>query len=196
MRFGYKNTQLFYMFVFCIVGLCHSLMATVLHVNPFQSSITFTINQFGNFPVEGFFGSYSVMTKLKDTQTIEKVEVMIDVNSISTNHKTRDRHLRNKKFFDYRNYPYIKFVADGPISLKSTKVVGQLSIKGNIKEIELPVTFNYLKSKQNNQYVLKTTIKDISLNRNDFNIDAYPWIIADNVWINIALISQVPMEGK
>ena len=85
MRFGYKKNIFLVCIIFFSIFFGPLVKANLLQVNPVQSSILFKVNQFGTFPVEGKFSSYSANIKLLDIKTIEKVEVVIDVNSLSTN---------------------------------------------------------------------------------------------------------------
>lgn len=76
----------------------------------------------------------------KDVNTV-KADVAIDMNGISTQNEGRDKHLRSADFFDVANHPALTFkskrveaVADGRF-----KLVGDLTIRGNTKEVTLDV---------------------------------------------------------
>ncbi len=176
--------------------LCASLplLATTLFVDPTQSVIKFSSKQLFGYHVNGEFLGYSVVIKLKDTKTIERIEAVIDSNSIFTDNSIRDRHLRQERFLDYKKYDFITFIAEGPILLTDSVVKGKLTIKGITKEIELPVLFEFLQSSATGQLVLSSTIDNIVLNRYDYNIKSFPGLINKDVNINIKLINRVYVQ--
>ena len=172
-------------------------VANTLQVDPTKSHIKFTAKHLLGGSVEGEFLGYSVMIQLKDTTTIERIEALIDTNSIFTNNKIRDRHLRQPRFLDYKKYDYITFIAQGPIAITDRSIKGLLSIKGVTKEIELPVKFNFLQSKVTGQLVLSSKVENMILNRNDYEVDGLPMIIKDHVTVDIELMNKVYLKmGK
>ena len=116
---------------------------------------------------------------------------MIDTNTIDTKHTIRDRHLRQPKFLDYKNHDYITFIAEGPISLTDTTITGILSIKGVLKEVKVPITFNFLKSKISGQLVLSSKVENFIINRSDYKVGGLSFLIRDKIIINIELINRV-----
>tara|TARA_Y100000591_G_scaffold326543_1_gene349431 strand:+ start:736 stop:1326 length:591 start_codon:yes stop_codon:yes gene_type:complete len=176
--------------------LCASLplLATTLFVDPTKSVIKFSTKQLFGHQVNGEFLGYSVVIKLKDTKTIERIEAVIDSNSIFTDNSIRDRHLRQERFLDYKKYDFITFIAEGPILLTDRVVKGKLTIKGITKEIELPVLFEFLQSSATGQFVLSIIIDNIVLNRYDYNIKSFPGLINKDVNINIKLINRVYVQ--
>jgi polyisoprenoid-binding protein YceI len=76
----------------------------------------------------------------KDVRTV-KADVRIDVNGISTQNAKRDGHLRSDDFFDAANHPFIAFKSKRaePGGAGSFKLIGDLTIRGNTKEVALNV---------------------------------------------------------
>jgi len=76
----------------------------------------------------------------KDVRTV-KADVRIDVNGISTQNAKRDGHLRSDDFFDAKNHPFIAFKSKRvePGSAGSFTLIGDLTIRGNTKEVALNV---------------------------------------------------------
>ena len=76
----------------------------------------------------------------KDVRTV-KADVRIDVNGITTQNAKRDGHLRSDDFFDAANHPFITFKSKRvePGADGSFKLVGDLTIRGNTKEVALDV---------------------------------------------------------
>jgi len=76
----------------------------------------------------------------KDVKTVV-ADVSVDMNGINTQNEGRDKHLRSADFFDVANHPALTFkskrveaVADGRF-----KLVGDLTLRGNTKEVVLDV---------------------------------------------------------
>lgn len=76
----------------------------------------------------------------KDVRAV-KADVRIDVNGINTQNAKRDAHLRSDDFFDAANHPFITFKSKRvePGATGSFKLIGDLTIRGNTKEVALDV---------------------------------------------------------
>jgi len=76
----------------------------------------------------------------KDINSV-KADVSIDMNGINTQNEARDKHLRSADFFDVPNHPVLTFkskrVEPGPAG--RFRLVGDLMIRGNTKEVVLDV---------------------------------------------------------
>jgi len=73
--------------------------------------------------------------------TKSKLDVSIDVGSISTNAADRDNHLKSPDFFDAANFPKMVFTSQKIESLAggALRVLGQLEIRGTKKAVALDV---------------------------------------------------------
>ena len=76
----------------------------------------------------------------KDIRTV-KADVSIDMNGINTQNEGRDKHLRSADFFDVANHPNLTFKSKRaePAGDGKFKLVGDLTIRGNTKEVVLDV---------------------------------------------------------
>ena len=76
----------------------------------------------------------------KDITTV-KADVSIDMQGINTQNQSRDNHLRSADFFDVANHPNLTFKSKRvePGSTGRFKLVGDLTIRGNTKEVVLEV---------------------------------------------------------
>ena len=76
----------------------------------------------------------------KDINTV-KADIAIDMKGINTQNERRDTHLRSADFFDVANHPALTFkskrVEAGAAG--KFKLVGDLTIRGNTKEVTLDV---------------------------------------------------------
>jgi polyisoprenoid-binding protein YceI len=75
-----------------------------------RSRVAFrTENFWGLTGVHGHFDRYYGVLDLAAPRPIE---LTIDADSLDTNNRRRDKHLRSSDFFDVGNAPYIRYVAD------------------------------------------------------------------------------------
>lgn len=76
----------------------------------------------------------------KDVKSV-KADVAVDMQGLDTQNDRRDTHLRSPDFFDVANHPTLTFKSkrvDGGTAGKF-KLVGDLTIRGNTKEVVLDV---------------------------------------------------------
>lgn len=104
----------------------------------------------------GFVGRHLVVAKVRGrftgvtgTVTIapdplaSSVEVVIDAASVHTGDDNRDGHLRSADFFDVENHPTWTYRSTRVIDKGGDYVlVGDLTIKGITREVELDLTFD------------------------------------------------------
>jgi polyisoprenoid-binding protein YceI len=76
----------------------------------------------------------------KDINSV-KADVAIDMNGINTSNEGRDKHLRSPDFFDVATHPTLTFKSKRvePGTDGRFKLVGDLTIRGNTKEVVLDV---------------------------------------------------------
>ena len=76
----------------------------------------------------------------KDVRSI-KADVFIDLKAISTQNSRRDNHLRSDDFFDVASHPTLTFKSKRvePAADGRFKLIGDLTIRGNTKEVALEV---------------------------------------------------------
>jgi polyisoprenoid-binding protein YceI len=119
----------------------------------------------------------------KDVKTV-LADIAIDMNGINTQNEGRDKHLRNPDFFDVANHPNLTFkskrvdaVANGRF-----KLVGDLTIRGNTKEVVLDVEgpSPFMKSQRG---VLTGATATTKISRKEFGI----------LWNN--MIEMMPVVG-
>jgi polyisoprenoid-binding protein YceI len=107
-----------------------------------HSAANFSVRHMMVTTVRGQLGPIagSVEYDGKDVRTV-KADVRIDVNGINTQNAKRDGHLRSDDFFDAATHPFITFKSKRvePGASGSFKLVGDLTIRGNTKEVALDV---------------------------------------------------------
>lgn len=110
-----------------------------------HSKVGFSVSHLVITDVEGRFKSFSGKVKTDNEDfTNSDIELKIDVSSIDTDLEKRDKHLVAKDFFNAEKYPTITFKSKSfkKVDGKNYKLVGDLTIKGITKEVELDVVYN------------------------------------------------------
>ena len=107
-----------------------------------HSAASFSVRHNVVSTVRGQLGAISgtIDYDCKDIRTV-KADVAIDMNGINTQNQNRDNHLRSADFFDVANHPTLTFKSNRvePVADGKFKLVGDLTIRGNTKEVVLDV---------------------------------------------------------
>jgi polyisoprenoid-binding protein YceI len=132
-----------------------------------------------------FDGSLTTGTTLEET----RATATVDLNSIDTRDETRDGHLRSADFFDVENHGGMTFTTT---SFDGTTAVGDLTIKGVTRPVELDVEFlgagtdPWGGSRLGFEATTEISRKDFGV---DFNVplDGGKLLIGDKVSIHLAV---------
>jgi polyisoprenoid-binding protein YceI len=92
--------------------------------------------------VKGDFDKVTGTIELDDANpTAAKINITVDVASISTREPQRDAHLKSADFFDVEKFPTITFVSTAVVKSGdgSYEVVGDLTIHGVTQTIDLDI---------------------------------------------------------
>lgn len=150
-----------------------------------HSAATFSVRHNVVSTVRGQLGPISGKVEWdgKNVSTVT-ADVSVDMNGINTQNEGRDKHLRNADFFDVANHPALTFkskrvdaVADGRF-----KLVGDLTIRGNTREVVLDVEGPSAFMK-NQRGVLTGATATTRISRKEFGI----------LWNN--MIEMMPVVG-
>jgi polyisoprenoid-binding protein YceI len=113
------------------------------NLDPAHSSVEFTVRHLMVSKVRGHFEKFTATTNIDDDVTKSSVTASIEVGSITTRDEARDNHLRSADFFEADKYPTIEFVSTAiRPNGDDWKLVGDLTIRGITKPIELDLEFN------------------------------------------------------
>jgi len=111
-------------------------------VDSSHSAANFSVRHMMVTTVRGQLGPItgSVEYDGKDVRTV-KADVKVDVSGINTQNAKRDGHLRSDDFFDAANHQFITFKSKRvePGAAGAFKLIGDLTIRGNTKEVALNV---------------------------------------------------------
>lgn len=188
-----------------MVGSPAVVQAAEYTLDPYHSKAEFSVRHMMISNVSGEFAKVSGTAQYdgKDVKSI-KVDATIDAASIDTGNEDRDKHLRNKDFFDTEKYPTIKFVSKSakPAGKGQFKLSGDLTMHGVTKPVTLDVEgpSAEIDDKHGNLKVgaeAKTVI-----NRKDFGIsyggvmDNGGAAVSDEVKITLNIELSRPAEKK
>jgi len=145
-----------------------------------QNSIKFRIKN-GGFTVPGSFSSFKpYVTYDKANPSSSKFSCTVDISSINTNNSGRDKHLKNKDFFDAEKYPTMKFESTSVAVVSASKI----NITGNltIKDVTKKVTFETAVSEKGGKTIFSSTLL---LNRINYNVGEASWTLANDLNIDL-----------
>lgn len=136
-----------------------------------HSEITFKVKHLMISNVKGEFKTFQANIDGEDFTT-STISANIEASSIATNNNDRDTHLKSPDFFEVENYPEITFTSTSikKVDDDEFKLVGDLTIKGNTKEITLDVEFGgFMKDPYGNEKAGFSI--NGKLNRKDFGLN-------------------------
>ncbi|GHE19814.1 YceI family protein [Halomonas urumqiensis] len=127
-----------------LIAVSHAQAADyVVDTENQHAFVQFKINHLGYSYILGQFeefeGSFSY-----DPENLEasSVEMEVQTDSLNTNHAERNRHFMSDDFLSVAEYPTASFVSTGfePEGDSEGVLTGELTLKGETREIEMPVT--------------------------------------------------------
>ena len=112
-------------------------------IDPSHSEVGFAVRHLMVSKVKGTFETFEGTITIAEDPLASSVTASVDLSSINTRDANRDGHLRSADFFEVETYPTMTFTStsvtpDGD----DYKVVGDLTIKGVTKPVELELEFN------------------------------------------------------
>ena len=156
-----------------IFSIPYAAVASTWTIDPDHSNFGFKIKHLMVSNVKGNFEKYSGVIEINDKDvTKSKVEVTIETNSINTNVKKRDDHLRSADFFDVAKYPTMTFVSKQVVSAGQDKftVTGDFTLHGVTKEVVLNLEGPAGESKDPWGNIRKGATATTKINRKDFGL--------------------------
>lgn len=125
-----QSTQLFTLLIGFLFMSTSIFAQTTWKVDPAHAKVTFSTVHNTISDVEGLFNAFeSSVTATKADFSDGVFELSVDVNSIDTEIKMRDDHLRSADFFDVENFPKMTFKST---SVEKTNVKNRYKLKGNL----------------------------------------------------------------
>jgi len=161
-------------------------------IDPTHSEVQFKVKHLVISTVSGFFKKFSGSVETDgDDFDGAAVTFSADIDSIDTNQKDRDNHLKSADFFASEEYPTMDFEGElKKVSGDDYKLVGKLTIRGTSKQVELSAEFGgsmtdpYGNEKSGFEINGKINRKDYGLNWNAVT-EAGGVVVSDEVKLHI-----------
>ncbi|MHA7131227.1 YceI family protein [Algoriphagus namhaensis] len=111
-------------------------------IDPTHSEVSFKVKHLVISTVTGYFKKFEGAVE-SDSEDFDgaKVNFTADIDSIDTNQSDRDNHLKSADFFDAANHPQLSFSGTIQASGGEYKLLGDLTMRGTTKAVELDVDF-------------------------------------------------------
>ena len=173
---------------------------TTWSVDPAHSLVEFAVKHLMISTVKGRFGDVKGAIRYDEASPANsQVDIDIATASIDTRFEQRDAHLRSGDFFDVEHYPLMTFRSrrlEGDLSAEF-KLIGDLTIKGNTREVALDAQFEgrnrdpWGQEKMAFEARGKVNRKEFGLNWNQA-LEAGGWLLGDDIklFIEVQLIQQ------
>lgn len=183
-----KNLSKFLVGLIVAVGMIVGASSTAfaqekLQIDPVHSNILFRVK---HMDIGYFFGEFTgesgTITFDKDNPKNNKVKLTIKTDSVSTDNKKRDDHLKSPDFFNAKEFPEITFESKSWKKRDDTtyEVTGDLTIHGQTNEVTttIQMTGEGTDGQGNFRRGFLTTF---NIKRSDFGIDFMPKVVSERV---------------
>ncbi|MEM7215733.1 MAG: YceI family protein [Pseudomonadota bacterium] len=160
-------------------------------LDPTHTTVFFTVDHIGYAKTLGVFGAVEgTFTYDMENQELSDVNVKIQASNVTTFHKARDGHVKNKDFLNAKIFPEISFTASSgdPKDEKSGTVTGNLNLIGETKPVTLNVKLNKAEKYPfgHQRFVLGLSM-DTIIKRSEFGMDyaVLNGLVGDDVDVRI-----------
>ncbi len=165
-------------------------------LDPNHVSVGFLVYHIGYAKVLGLFREARGSFRFDEgTGELSELKIVIETDSVFTNHKKRDKHLRSADFLNSREFPTMTFSAKSarPTADRTYVIDGELSLLGRTGKLTLEATWN--KSGQypidGNPYVMGVSA------RGSFTRSHYGMTYAvDNGWVGDEVELIIEFEAR
>ncbi|MDI1323590.1 MAG: YceI family protein [Algoriphagus sp.] len=171
-------------------------------IDPTHSEVSFKVKHLVISTVTGYFRKFEGSAEsTSDDFEGAKVSFAADIDSIDTNQSDRDGHLKSGDFFDAANHPKLTFAGTVKNHGGDYKLVGDISIRGTKKEIELDLDFGGVAGDPYGQTKAGFEIEG-KISRKEFGLtwsavtEAGSVVVSDQVRLilNVQLVKQAVSE--
>ena len=159
-----------------------------------QSELSFVSKQMG-VPVQGKFQKFDAQVSFDPKKPeAARIAFTVDLASATLGNAETEHELNKATWFDTAKFPQATFKSTSikPLGGDRFEVAGKLSIKGNMRDIRLPVTL----ARQGD--LLRASV-EFNLNRADFKIGDGEWndpgLVAYEVTVKLRLAMQGSADG-
>mgnify|MGYP000105687177 CR=1 FL=1 len=110
-----------------------------------HTTVAFLIEHVGYAKTLGYFSDVSgTFTYDEETGELSDVLITVKTNSVQSDNKARDKHVRGKDFLDTKQHPEMSFTASD-VTVQpdgSTDIEGELQLLGKSQPLTLSATLN------------------------------------------------------
>ncbi len=165
-----------------------ALAADQFKIDPAHTSATFRVLHQGYSYLAGRFNEIVGDVMFDEGDLLKsQVNITIKTESVDTNHKKRDDHLRSPDFFNAKEFPDMTFKSTGVEQTgdKTGKLKGDLTLLGVTKPVTLDVTFHRIAPNSKNIVIAGFSASG-KIKRTDFGMTYGLQGIGDEITIEIA----------
>jgi len=160
-------------------------------LDPAHSEVSFTVRHLAISKVRGTFDAFDATVVTAENPEESTLVATIDMNSINTNQKDRDNHLRTSDFFAIDEYPTMEYRSTGIRQDGDDFLLdGELTLRGVTKPVTLRgefggiITDGYGQTKAGASGSAKINRKDFGVNWNTA-LEGGGFMLGDDVTISI-----------
>ena len=160
-------------------------------LDPTHSEVSFTVRHLAISKVRGYFEKFDTTVVTAENPEDSTLVATIDMNSINTNQKDRDNHLRTSDFFAIDEYPTMEYRSTGIRQDGDDLLLdGELTLRGVTKPVTLRgefggiITDGYGQTKAGASGSAKINRKDFGVNWNTA-LEGGGFMLGDDVTISI-----------
>ena len=153
-----------------VIEAQHAAIETAEEV-PVEQHIKFVIDHADSSKglVEGSFGKFEVTKATLNLEKIEEstVEISVDVSSIDTGIKPRDKHLNSPDFFDTAQFSTATIAVKGAKAGEGDVYTAAATFALHGVTKEFPVSFKIIERRKDGSIVIEG---DVEVNRKDYGV--------------------------
>ena len=166
-----QQLKIFVSILAILVMAVSPVTAAVYTVDNAHSSIGFEVSHMTISIVKGEFTDYTgTVTYEPDNPEATRAEAVIQAASIDTRNAKRDEHLKSPDFFNVEANPLVSFMSRRVVDEGDFLVlVGDLTINGVTREIEMPVSVSGPVTSPYGASVIGLSGETV-IDRQDFNV--------------------------
>ncbi|MEK7485339.1 MAG: YceI family protein [Planctomycetota bacterium] len=189
-----KALQVFGLFLFLgfFIFTHPSLAASeTFNIDPVHSSILFRVKHLN---VSYFFGRFNEMAGVftfdSENPTASLLRLEVNTESIDTNNKNRDNHLKGPDFFSAKQFPTMTFkstTVEKTDTLNQYKVTGELTLHGVSKEVTVDIEHTG-SGKANEKFGYRSGfLSTFTIKRSDFGMNYMEGLLGEEIQITVSL---------
>jgi polyisoprenoid-binding protein YceI len=169
-----------------MVFVAGGVFAQTWSLDKAHSKLGFKVTHLLISEVEGSFKNFdATITSSKEDFSDAVIELSADVASVNTDNENRDKHLQSPDFFDAAKFAKLTFKSTSfkKAEGKNYKVIGDLTMHGVTKSVELTVTLNGTATNGRKQTVAGFKATGV-VKRSDFSVGGANPAVSDEITLN------------